>query len=212
MVDVAAMISDVEDYFANGCGRCPRFATPDCSARRWRAALAHLRRICLEEGLEETLRWGHPCYRHAGRNVAILGAVRGDVRLSFFNAALMTDPDGLLEKQGPHTQWPDMLRFTGAERVAALEGSVRAYLREAMGYAAAGAAPPKKAVAVEPPEELLEAFAADLELAEAFHRLTPGRQRSYVIYLSSAKKPETRRARIGKVRPKILSGKGATER
>lgn len=48
------MITDVEDYFAQGCGRCPRFATPDCSTRRWAAGLAALRRLCLEAGLTET--------------------------------------------------------------------------------------------------------------------------------------------------------------
>ncbi|MBK8012004.1 MAG: YdeI/OmpD-associated family protein [Deltaproteobacteria bacterium] len=57
-----------------------------------------------------------------------------------------------------------------------------------------------------------EAFDFDPELAEAFNKLTPGRKKSYVINLNSAKKPETRVARIAKFREKILSGKGAMER
>ena len=48
---------------------------------------------------------------HGGRNVAIIGAFRGDYRLSSFNAALMKDPGGVLEKQGANTQHPDMIRF-----------------------------------------------------------------------------------------------------
>ena len=64
------MITDPGDYFAKGCGRCDRFATPECSTRRWAAGLAALRRICLEAGLTETAKWGHPCYMHAGRNIA----------------------------------------------------------------------------------------------------------------------------------------------
>ena len=39
----------------------------------------------------------------------------------------------------------------------------------------------------------------------------PGLQRRYQIALSSAKKPETRIARIEKLRPKIFAGKGANE-
>lgn len=62
------------------------------------------------------------------------------------------------------------------------------------------------------PEELVDAPDADLELAAAFGRLTPGRQRSYVIVLSSAKTSATREARIGRFRNRILEGKGATER
>jgi len=53
---------------------------------------------------------------------------------------------------------------------------------------------------------------ADPELAEAFHNLTPGRRKSYAINISSAKKAETRIARITKFRPKIMAGKGAMER
>ncbi|MBL8960112.1 MAG: YdeI/OmpD-associated family protein, partial [Gemmatimonadetes bacterium] len=62
------------------------------------------------------------------------------------------------------------------------------------------------------PEELAEALASDTELAEAFYALTPGRQRSYVINLSGAKKPETRVSRIAGFRDKILAGKGALDR
>ena len=206
------MITDIADYFTQGCGRCDRFATPDCSTRRWIDGLVRLRRICLDVGLEETLKWAHPCYVHAGRNVAIFGAFRGDFRLSFFHAALLKDPEGVLERSGPNARHPDMVRFTRNEDVAALEPVVRAYLTEAVGYAAAGVKAPKEARDLDLPDELIEAMDADPELAEAFHRLTPGRQTSYVLHLGSAKKPETRVARIAKARDKILAGKGAQER
>jgi uncharacterized protein YdeI (YjbR/CyaY-like superfamily) len=62
------------------------------------------------------------------------------------------------------------------------------------------------------PEALVDALECDAELAKAFAALTPGRQRSYVIALSSAKKPETRVARVAKFRAPILAGKGAMER
>jgi hypothetical protein len=58
----------------------------------------------------------------------------------------------------------------------------------------------------------LDELTSDVALAVAFHALTPGRQRSYVIHLSAAKKPETRVARIARLRDKILAGKGAQER
>lgn len=206
------MITEIEDYFTIGCGRCDRFATPDCSVRLWQAGLNELRRICRGAGLTETVKWGHPCYMHAGRNIAIIGAFRGDFRLSFFNAALMKDSEGVLEKQGPNTRHPDMIRFDGEDRVTALAQVITAYLTEAMGYAEAGIKPPKDESAPDLPEELIEALDADSDLAEAFHALTPGRQKSYVIHLSSAKTSATRMARITKARPKIIAGKGAMER
>ena len=206
------MITDVEDFFSKGCGRCDRFGTAACSARKWQPGLERLREICRSAGLIETVKWGHPCYMRAGRNIVLIGALQGDFRLNFFNAALMKDPDGLLERQGPNTRHPDSIRFTASEQVDDRAASIRAYLQEAMAYADAGTLPPKEAQALELPDELVDAMDADPELAEGFHRLTPGRQRSYVIHLSSAKTAATRVARITQARPNILAGKGANER
>lgn len=206
------MITDPAEFFARGCGRCARFATAECSALLWRDGLAALRALCLEAGLEETAKWGHPCYMHAGRNVVLVTALRGDFRINFLEPALMTDPAGVMERQGANTRHPDTIRFTDPAQVAALAPVLRAYLAEAMGHAAAGRRAPKAAVEVDLPEELVEALDMDAELAEAFHALTPGRQRSYVVNLAGAKGAETRRRRIAGFRGKILAGKGATER
>ncbi|MEZ5914543.1 MAG: DUF1801 domain-containing protein [Parvularculaceae bacterium] len=103
------MITEIEDFFAKGCGRCPRFDTDACSTRKWRDGLARLRAICLSAGLEEKVKWGHPCYMHADRNIALIGAFQNNFRLSFFNAALLKDADGVLEKPGPNTQNPNMI-------------------------------------------------------------------------------------------------------
>lgn len=206
------MITDIEDFFTQGCGRCKRFATPACSASRWHDGLVALRALCRSAGLVETVKWGHPCYRHAGRNIVLIGALQGDFRLNFFHAALMKDPAGLLERQGPNTRHPDAIRFTASEQVGERAAAVRAYLQEAMAYAEAGTLPPKDVQALELPDALVDAMGADPELAEAFHRLTPGRQRSHVIHLGTAKTSATRVARIDKARPQILAGKGANER
>ena len=206
------MITDIELDFTKGCGRCDRFGTADCSTRRWAKGLGELRRICVQAGLTETVKWGHPCYMHADRNIVIIGAFRQDFRLSFFNAALMKDPKGVLEKQGPNTRHRDMIRFTDISQVAAMAQTIKAYLKEAKGYAEGGIRPPKEKAELDLPHELVDALDADAELADAFRKLTPGRQKSYVINLASAKTSATRASRISKFREKILSGKGANER
>ena len=86
---------------------------------------------------------------HAGRNIALIGALQGDFRLNFFNAALMKDPEGLLERQGPNTQHPDSIRFTATEQVEERASAIHAYLLEAMAYADAGIRPPKVVQALE---------------------------------------------------------------
>lgn len=206
------MITEIEDYFTRGCGRCARFDTPDCSTRRWAEGLAALRRLCLEMGLEESVKWGQPCYQHAGRNIVIFGALKGDFRLSFFNASLLSDPDGILQRRGPHTRSPDMVCFTDAAEVTRLTPALRNCLREAMDHAEAGRQEAKAPRALETPDELTAALDADPELAEAFAALTPGRQRSHVLHLLSTAKPATRQARIARQRERILAGKGFNER
>jgi uncharacterized protein YdeI (YjbR/CyaY-like superfamily) len=206
------MIINVEHFFESGCGRCDRFATPDCSTKIWLDGLLDLRRICRDAGLSEHAKWGHPCYMHAGRNIAIIGAFRDDFRLTFFNAALMRDPHGVLIGQGPNSQHPDCFKFDDNQQVVAAEATIGEYLAEAMGYAEQGIQPPKVERELELPEELTEALESDHELAQAFTSLTPGRQRSYIFALNSAKTSATKVARIIKYRDKILAGKGALDR
>jgi uncharacterized protein YdeI (YjbR/CyaY-like superfamily) len=207
-----AMISDPDDFFTKGCGRCDRFATPDCSTRLWIDGLNDLRRICLDLGLVETVKWAHPCCMHAGRNIAIFGAFRGDFRLSFMNPSLVRDTEGVLEPQGPNSQTPGMIRFTAIGQVGRMEPMIRAYLRQLMDHAEAGTRPPKIEREIDMPDELTEALDADPELAEAFQALTPGRRKSYMFSLHQAKQSATRVARIEKFRERIIAGKGAMER
>ncbi len=171
------MITDIETFFVKGCGRCPRFDTSHCSALLWSDGLVALRAICRDLGLTEALKWAHPRYMHADRNIAIIGAFRGDFRLSFFEAALLADPDGILERQGPNTQHPNMIRFTSAAQVTERTPQIRRYLEEAMRYADAGLRAPKTSRFPDMPEELIAALDADPAMAEAFAALTPGRQK-----------------------------------
>ena len=171
-----AMISDPEDFFTKGCGRCDRFATPACSTRLWIDDLNNLRRICLDMGLEETVKWAHPCYMHAGRNVAIFGAFRTDFRLSFMNAGLLRDTEGVLEPQGAGSQTPSMIRFTAVGQVGEKEPVIRSYLRQLMDHAEAGTRPPKVEREIDMPDELTEALDADPELAERSEERRVGKE------------------------------------
>lgn len=207
-----AMITIAEDYFTKGCGRCARFATPDCSTRRWIDGLNDLRRICLDMGLVEVVKWGHPCYMYEDRNIAMIGAFRGDFLLTMFNAALLKDPEAILKKRGPNARVATEFNFTDTAEVIAQEEVIRTYIAEAIGYAKAGIKPEKIVRDIDMPDELTDALDDDPELAEAFDALTPGRQRSYMFNLNSAKNSSTRVKRIAKFRDKIIAGKGALER
>jgi uncharacterized protein YdeI (YjbR/CyaY-like superfamily) len=132
------MITAIEDYFSKGCGRCARFDTADCSTRRWALGLAALRDLCRTTGMVEEVKWGHPVYVHAGRNVAILGALRESLTLGFMQAALLDDPNGLLERQGPNSPTATTIMFIDAGQVAQRAAPIAALLAQGMTNAAQG--------------------------------------------------------------------------
>ena len=206
------MNSAIEDYFRKGCGRCARFDTPQCSVATWQPAMDMLREICLSAGLTEAIKWGHPCYMHAGRNIAIIGAFRGDFRITFMSASLLGDPEGILTPSGENTQHPNMVQLRSVADLVARAPIIRAYLEEAKGHAEAGLRPTTERAPLVLPDELVEALDADPALAEAFHRLTPGRQRSHVLHIDGAKTSQTRLRRPEALRPLILAGKSALDR
>jgi uncharacterized protein YdeI (YjbR/CyaY-like superfamily) len=61
------------------------------------------------------------------------------------------------------------------------------------------------------PEEFEKRLNKNASLKKAFHALTPGRQRGYLLHFSSAKQSKTRESRIDKAVPLILKGKGLDE-
>lgn len=61
------------------------------------------------------------------------------------------------------------------------------------------------------PDELLQKLDQDAALKAAWERLTPGRQRGYVLFFTAPKQAKTRESRIEKFTPNILAGKGMQE-
>ncbi|MCU0268282.1 MAG: YdeI/OmpD-associated family protein [Acidimicrobiales bacterium] len=176
-------------------------------SERWPEELAALRPVLLGCGLTEQIKWGKPCYSHGGGNIAILQEMNDFLALMFFKGALLADPDGVLEDQGPNSRSARRMRFTSVEDVNRLADTVRAYVEQAIDVEDAGLAvgPAPELVLV---EELRHRLDEDPALAAAFAALTPGRQREYNLSIAGAKQATTRAARVEKYVPRILDGKG----
>lgn len=189
----------------------PRVDAYIARAGSWRGEMQKLRSILLDCGLEEALKWGKPCFSFDGKNVAILQPFKEHCSLMFFKGALLKDTHGLLRSQGENTQSALRLEFTSEAQVK--KSVVSSYAKQAIAVEKAGRTVDFKAKrALELPEELTATLQKDRKLAKAFHALTPGRQRSYLLHISAAKLSTTRSARIQKCIPKILAGLGFHER
>lgn len=182
-------------------------------AKSWQEEMVLLRRIALDSGLTETLKWGAPCYMQDERNVVLIHAFKGYCALLFFKGALLKDAKALLVQQTENVQAARQLRFTGLPQVRKQEGTIRAYIREAAEIERSGKKVPLKKTAAFPmPEEFAAELAQHPQLKTAFEALTPGRQRAYLLHFSAPKQSKTRMARIEKCRRPILEGRGLNDR
>ena len=180
-------------------------------AKKWPDEMSKIRTILLASGLEEAIKWGKPCFMFEGSNVAILQPFKEHCALLFFKGALLEDSHGLLRSQGKNTQSALRLEFTDSSQIK--KTVLRSYVKQAIAVEKAGLKVDFKAKReLELPEELTQILQKDRKLESAFHALTPGRQRGYLLHFTGAKQSKTRTARIEKCAPKILAGKGMNDR
>lgn len=177
--------------------------------KRWRAEFAALRQLCLASGLNEELKWGQACYDLNGRNVVLIHGFKDYCALLFMKGALLKDPKRILIQQTKNVQAARQIRFTSLADIKKQTVAVAAYIREAIAVEKSGAKVQMKTAAqFDVPEEFQRRLDADRALAEAFHALTPGRQKGYLLYFAGAKRSATRAARVERLEPRILDGLG----
>lgn len=191
----------------------PKVKTYLSQAKAWQPEMEALRDILINCGLTEDFKWRAPCYTFEDNNIAILQPFKDACALMFFKGSLLKDSKGILEKPGENSQAAKRFRFTSLKEITQLKATIKAYIYEAIELEKAGLKVEfKEKNALKLPEELLQQFAKTPGLKTAFHALTPGRQRAYVMHFASAKQTATRIARIEKYIPHIRKGKGLNDR
>ncbi|MFY0688541.1 MAG: YdeI/OmpD-associated family protein [Cyclobacteriaceae bacterium] len=202
------MNSKIDLYLKEGCGRCSLYQTPECKVHSWKPELIALRQIVLECELDETYKWSQPCYTYQGKNILLVTAFKGYATIAFFKGSLLKDPEKLLFSPGDNSQASKQFRFTDHKQILDLASVIKSYILEAIEVEKAGLKVAFKKAPEPMPEELVHIMANDVNLKTAFAKLTPGRQRGYILHISQPKQSKTRISRIEKCIPKILAGKG----
>ncbi len=175
--------------------------------KKWQEEMKKLRRISLDCGLTEELKWGKPCYTFQKSNIVIIQGFKEFCALLFFKGALLKDPNGILKQFG--WQAARRIPFTDVREIVEMESILKAYIYEAKEKAGLKVNYKKN------PEPIPEEFQNKLDevpaLKTAFEALTPGRQRGYILYFSAAKQSKTRESRVEKCMRQILIGKGLND-
>jgi uncharacterized protein YdeI (YjbR/CyaY-like superfamily) len=178
-------------------------------AKKWQQEMTKLRRISLDSGLTEELKWGKPCYTFQTSNIVIIQGFKEFCALLFCKGALLKDPNGVLKKFG--WQAARRIPFTNVREIVEMEPILKAHICEAIEAEKAGLKVNYKKNPEPIPEELQNKLDEIPALKAAFDALTPGRQRGYILYFSGAKQSKTRASRVKKCMPQILKGEGLND-
>ncbi|HMC87611.1 MAG TPA: DUF1801 domain-containing protein [Chitinophagaceae bacterium] len=181
-------------------------------AKNWEPEIRQLRLITLNCGLTEELKWGCPCYTYQKSNIVLIHVFKEYCALLFFKGSLLNDPENILIQQTKNVQVARQIRFTSVQEIVKMKTILKTYIYEAIEVEKAGLKVIlKKTTEFTMPEEFKNKLNKTAALKKAFHALTPGRQRAYLLYFSAPKQAKTRESRIEKSAPQILKGKGLNE-
>ncbi len=177
------------------------------NAKAWKNEILKIRNLLLSLQLDESLKWQKPCYSFKESNIVIIQPFKSCLGLMFFKGSLLKDSNKILVNNGPNSQAAKRLEFHSVEEIEDQKDIIKKYIKEAINIEESGEKVTFKKTH-STPEELKNYFKKNQALKNAFHSLTPGRQRAYILFFTSAKQSETRNSRIEKLIPQILKGKG----
>lgn len=198
-------MSEAEGTFVAACKTVDEYLD---RAVRWQKELAKLREVLLSTGLEETVKWGAPCYTSDGKNIVGIGGFKSYVGLWFFQGALLQDEAGvLINAQEDKTKAMRQWRFESMKDIKVRQ--IKSYVKEAIEHQRAGReikADRRKPVVV--PKELKAALSKNKEARDAFAAMSVSCQRAYAEHIAEAKRDETKERRLEKIMPMIAAGGG----
>jgi hypothetical protein len=186
---------------------CPEFSWP-------LANQLHEWILTWEPDLAESIKWNMLCF--SGRKLVCgMSACSRHLGLTFFRGTELPDPTGLFNQAGENNTHIRSLRLT------TLEGVNRAALRELLHAAVEldldPAIPPAPKVRRQEwlmPKFFKSALAQRRNRAAAdfFRRLAPTYRREYVLWLTVAKRPETRERRLKETLSALAAGRKWAQR
>ena len=176
----------------------------------WVEELELLKAVINKSGLVETIKWGAPVYTYNGKNVLGMMGLKHYFAIWFYKGVFLKDEAGVLVSADENTKSLRQWRFTSKADIN--EKMILQYIDEAIEIEKEGLAikPERKAVIV--PELMQQELDAAPALNLAFSMLTHGKQREYCEFIDTAKQEKTKLARMEKIRPMILEGKGLNDK
>ncbi|MFV8375635.1 YdeI/OmpD-associated family protein [Flavobacterium sp. LB1P71] len=146
-----------------------------------------------------------------GKNVLGIGGFKKYFTIWFFNGVFLKDEKQVLvNAQEGVTKSLRQWRFSSKDEVD--EVAVLNYIHEAIENNNQGKnLKPEKGKSIVS-QLLQKELEADVNLAEAFLKFSPYKQYEFLEYIETAKREETKRSRINKIKPLILANIGLNDK
>lgn len=167
-----------------------------------------LREIVLEFPVEESIKWGAPCYSVDGKLAFGLAVFKSYFGIWFFHGCFLSDPlQVLINAQKDKTTGMRQWRFSGASDMDV--PLIRSYLEETVANVREGKVftPTKnKPIILDP--ILLDFLKTQAHYQALFEGRNKTQQREFADHISSAKRESTKLARIQVIKAHLDAGTG----
>ena len=179
---------------------------------QWTEELELVTSIINKLPLEKTIKWGAEVYTYNGKNVVSYGGFKSFFTIWFYNGVFLEDKyNVLVNAQEGKTKSLRQWRFSSISEID--EKKILEYINEAIEIEKKGLKiKPERFVEIPVAEILEKEFKNDKTLKNAFEKLTPGKQKEYIVYINEAKQEATKLKRLEKIKPMISQGIGLNDK
>lgn len=178
---------------------CPDFSWP-------LAEKVHEWILTWEPDLSESIKWNMLCFS-SRKLVCGLSACKQHLGVTFFRGTELPDPAKLFNRQENNTNIQSL-------RITTLEGfdrdAFQALVHAAVALDAEPSLPPVPKAKREPwpmPDYFAKALKKDKPANAGFQKLSASCQREYIVWLATAKRPETQEKRLKETLAALTSGR-----
>ncbi|MFD2036916.1 YdeI family protein [Belliella marina] len=182
------------------------------SNETWTQELNLLKEIIHKTELEHAIKWGIDVYTYEGHNVIGICGFKSYFGIWFYNGVFINDHMNVfVNAQEGKTKAMRQWRMNSIEDID--ESTLISYIQEAIANEKTGKRwVAEKSGKLEITGLLAEALEQDQQFKLSFEALSPGKQKEYFEHIQSAKRAETQQARLEKIKPMVLEGKGLNDK
>lgn len=178
---------------------------------QWTEELEIIANIISKQPLEKAIKWGAEVFTYNGKNVVSYGGFKAFFTIWFYNGVFLKDKYKVLVSAQNKTKSLRQWRFTSKDEID--EKKITEYIDEAITVEKKGLKiQPEKFKSIPVPALLLNEFKKSKTLKRNFEKLTPGKQKEYIVYINEAKQETTKRSRLEKIKTLIMQGVGLNDK